>query len=451
MTKGENFESVAAGEAPIESAGVSMHRFAGELFPINRSLTGEGVRETLRLIGGKVPELRIFEVPTGTAAYDWTVPDEWNVRDAYVMDEAGQRVIDWRRHNLHLVGYSVPVDLELSLEDIQPHLYSLPDQPNAIPYVTSYFARRWGFCLAHSDRERLRPGHYRVKIDARLEPGSLTYGEAYLPGEERQEVLISTYVCHPSMANNELSGPVVATQLAAWLSSLPERRYSYRFVFVPETLGAIVYLSRNLREMRERTVAGFVLTCIGDDRSYSFLPSRGGNCLADRIARHILRFHAPDFREFSFLDRGSDERQYCAPGVDLPVCSIMRSKYHEYPEYHTSLDDLTLVTPEGLQGGYEAVRKCIEALEANRVYKSTVLCEPQLGRHGLYPTLSTRETRFLVRDLKNVWAYCDGSRDTVAIAELLDLEFATVNKVQRQLLTAGLIEDVSHRIAAQGK
>lgn len=423
--------------------GGEMHRFAAELFPLNRSLTGEGVRETLRRIGERVPALRVIEVPSGTRAFDWEVPPEWTVRDAFVLGPSGERLIDWRVNNLHLLGYSMPTDVELSLDELQPHLHSLPDMPDAIPYVTSYYAPRWGFCLTHEQRERMKPGRYRAVIDTTLAPGNLTYGEALLPGKSEAEVLISTYVCHPSMANNELSGPVVATALAQWLSELPERRYSYRFVFVPETIGAIVYLSRNLRELRRRTIAGFVLTCIGDERSYSFLPSREGDTLADRVARQVLRHHAPGFREFDFLERGSDERQYCAPGIDLPVCSLMRTKYYEYPEYHTSLDDLSLVTPRGLQGGYEVVRKCLEALEANRILRSTVLCEPQLGRRGLYPTLSTRETRFLVRDIKNVWAFSDGSRDTLAIAERLDLPPARITEVQAQLLAAGLVEDAA--------
>lgn len=424
------------------AAGEDMYRFAAELFPLNRSLTGEGVRQTLRRIRERVPELEIHEVPSGTPAFDWEVPPEWNVRDAYVMDESGARVIDWRRHNLHLVGYSVPVDAEMTLDELQSHLYSLPEMPDAIPYVTSYYQPRWGFCLTDRDRKRLRPGRYRVRVDATLEPGSLTYGEAILPGRDETEVLVSTYVCHPSMANNELSGPAVATQLARWVRTLSERRYTYRFVFIPETLGAIVYLSRNLDVMKARTMAGYVLTCIGDDRSYSFLPSRNGDTLADRLTRQVLQHRAPGFREFSFLERGSDERQYCSPGIDLPIVSVMRTKYYEYPEYHTSLDDLSLVTPSGLQGGYDVVQQCILALEANRKYQSTVLCEPQLGRRGLYPTLSTSGTRFQVRDIKNVWAHCDGLLDTVSIAERLGLPVERVAELQRTLLEAELIKEL---------
>jgi aminopeptidase-like protein len=420
-------------------AGADMHRFATELFPLNRSLTGDGVRETLRRIGARVPELTVHEVPSGTQAFDWEVPPEWNVREAYVQHESGARVIDFAEHNLHLVGYSVPVDAELTLEELQPHLHSLPEMPDAIPYVTSYYQPRWGFCLRHRDRERLPAGRYRVRIDSTLQPGSLTYGEAVLPGREAREVLLSTYVCHPSMANNELSGPVVATQLARWLGSLPERRFTYRFVFVPETVGAIVYLSRHLEALRRAVVAGYVLTCIGDDRAFSFLGSREGDTFADRLTLQVLRHHAPGFREYSFLARGSDERQYCAPGVDLPVVSVMRTKYHEYPEYHTSLDDLSLVTPQGLQGGYDLMRRCITTLESNRRYRPGVVCEPQFGRRGLYPTLSTRDTPGEVRDLLNVWVYTDGRRDTVAVAERLDLPVERVAELQRRMAESGVL------------
>jgi aminopeptidase-like protein len=441
---GPSSSAGTAGEDVLEAgAGADMHRFATELFPLNRSLTGDGVRETLRRIGARVPELAVREVPSGTRAFDWEVPPEWNVREAWVEHESGERVIDFAAHNLHLVGYSVPVDTELPLEALQPHLHSLPELPDAIPYVTSYYQPRWGFCLRHRDRERLRPGRYRVRIDATLAPGALTYAEAVLPGREAGEILISTYVCHPSMANNELSGPVVAAQLARWVSRLPERRFTYRFVFVPETLGAIVYLSRNLETMRARTVAGFVLTCIGDDRGYSFLPSREGDTLADRVARHVMGHHAPGYREYSFLERGSDERQYCAPGVDLPVASLMRSKYHEYPEYHTSLDDLRLVTPSGLQGGYDLARRCIAALEGNRRYRSTVLCEPQMGRRGLYPTLGTRDTRFVVRDRMNVWMHSTGTMDSLAVAERIGLPVERVVEEQRTLAAAGVLEEVT--------
>lgn len=400
------------------STGQAMHAFARELFPICRSITGEGTRETLRRIGQHLPELSITEIPSGTQALDWAIPDEWNIRSGRLIDPAGRTVVDFDNHNLHVVGYSIPVNRTLSLEELQSHLYSLPEQPDAIPYVTSYYRRHWGFCLPHRLRERLEPGQYRAVIDSTLEPGHLSYGELVVPGAETAEIFLSTYVCHPSMANNELSGPVVATWLARWLCSAP-RRYSYRFVFVPETIGSIAYLSRNADHLRANVLAGFNLSCVGDEREYSYLPSRRGTTVADRVARHVLQHVAPGFRSYTFLDRGSDERQYCSPGIDLPVCSLMRSKYGTYPEYHSSLDDLNLVTPVGLDGSLSAMMRCVACLEANRTYRTTVLGEPQLGRRGLYPTISMKGSADHVANMMHVLAYADGTNDLLRIAEII--------------------------------
>jgi aminopeptidase-like protein len=422
-----------------QGIGVEMHGWAKDLFPVCRSLTGDGVRETLAYIGKLVPALTIHEVPSGTQAFDWTVPDEWNIRGAHIEDESGRRIVDFANSNLHVVGYSTPVDEWMTLAELQPHLHSLPEQPDAIPYITSYYARRWGFCLRHRDREQLAEGRYHVVIDSTLAPGSLTYGEVLIRGKEEKEVLLSTYVCHPSMANNELSGPVVTTALARWLSSLPERRYSYRIVFIPETIGSIVYISRHLDELKAKTIAGYVITCIGDDRAYSFLRSRDGNTLADRAAKLVMDRHAPDHVEYSYLDRGSDERQYCSPGVDLPVASIMRTRYQSYPEYHTSLDDLTLVTPTGLEGGFNVVRKVLELIEGNRDYRAVYPCEPQLGKRGLYPTLSTRGAGNTVRAMTNLLAYADGTRDLVDIATLTGISAEEALETAERLLKAGLI------------
>lgn len=417
-----------------------MYEWLRSLYPICRSITGDGVRKTLRSLKRQLDDLTIHEVPSGTQAFDWTVPDEWNITDAYVENSDGSRVIDFNESNLHVVGYSVPVDLELDLSELKRHLYSLPEQPTAIPYVTSYYERRWGFCIAHEELEKLEQGTYRAVIQSTLEPGSLTYGELILEGESNREVLLSTYVCHPSMANNELSGPVVTTAIARWLAGLGSRRYTYRVVFVPETIGSIVYLSRNLEVMKRNTIAGFVVTCVGDDRGYSFMPSRMGDTLADRAARHVLRHHAPDFREYSFLDRGSDERQYCSPLVDLPVVSVMRSKYGCYPEYHTSLDDLALVTPQGLAGAFEVLRAIITVLENNHRWRAVYPCEPQLGKRDLYPRLSQKGSADHLRAQMNLLAYADGEHDVLALADRVGLPAWRCAQMLARLEEAGVIE-----------
>jgi aminopeptidase-like protein len=314
--------------------------------------------------------------------------------------------------------------------------------PDAIPYVTSYYEKRWGFCLSHQVREQLAPGKYRIVIDSTLAPGSLTYGELILPGQELREVLLSTYVCHPSMANNELSGPVVTAALAQWLSTLATRRYTYRIVLVPETIGSICYLSRNLATMKKNIEAGFVVTCVGDDRAYSFLESRLGNTLADRATLHVIKHHYPECVKYSFLQRGSDERQYCSPSVDLPVVSLMRSKYGTYPEYHTSLDNLDLILPRGLAGALEGLKNCLSLLEANYTYRATNPCEPQLGKRALYPTLSARMSAQSVQTMMDVLAYADGHHDLIDLADRIGVSAATCSPIIDVLMREQLLERI---------
>lgn len=420
-----------------------LYDWAQDIFPMNRSITGNGVRETLSYIQQIVPELKVHEVPTGTQAFDWEVPQEWNIRDAYVLNEAGERVIDFKKSNLHVVGYSTPIDEWMDLEDLQKILHSLPEQPDAIPYVTMYYRDGYGFCLSENERKKLAPGKYRAVIDSTKAPGHLTYGEVILPGESEQEVLLSTYVCHPSMGNNETSGIVLATALAKWLSDLERRRYTYRIVFVPEMIGSIVYLSRHLLEMKERTIAGWVLSCVGDDLNYSMLASRHGNTLSDRVTRHAMQNYAPSYSEFDFKwpNRGSDERHYCAPGVDLPVVVFSRSKYNTYPEYHTSLDNLSFISQEGLAGAFDMMQHCLGIVEANGKPKTTVIGEPRLGPRGLYPTMTSTLTNTdkAIRDMMNVLAYADGSVDIIDLAEAIDIDALSCSEVLKKLTEHGLI------------
>ncbi len=402
-----------------DSRPAGMHDLAQRLFPICRSITGDGVRQTLRILQEHLPLLRMVEVPTGTQCFDWQVPEEWNISEARLIAPDGTVIADFAVNNLHVVSYSEPVDLELSLEELQLHLHSEPNLPEAIPYITAYYKRTWGFCLSHQVRQNLPPGQYRAIIRSTLKKGHLTYGELIIPGSTDREVLLSTYICHPSLANNEISGPVVTTFLARYLQSLPDRRCTYRIIFIPETIGAIVYLSRHLEHLKSHVIAGFVLSCVGDDRAYSYLESRLGNTLADKVAQHVLKHLQPDYVRYSYLKRGSDERQFCWPGVDLPVCSVMRTRYGSYPEYHTSLDDLTLVTESGLQGAFHVLRHCLNCLEQTLTYTTTVLCEPQLMRRQLYPTIGRKGIAASSRVLVDIMAYSDGQHDLIDIANIL--------------------------------
>jgi aminopeptidase-like protein len=420
--------------------GEQMHEWAQKLYPICRSITGPGVRETLNFIKDIMPDLEIKELASGTNTFDWVVPDEWQVNKAYITDEQGKVIVDYKVHNLHLVGYSIPIDVWMTLDELMPHLHSLPSRSNAIPYVTSYYARNWGFCLTHNQLKSLKQGKYHVVISSELKPGVLNYGELILPGSSTQEVFISTYVCHPSMGNNELSGPVVATALASFINSLANRRYTYRFIFIPETIGSIAYLSMHHKVLKEKVVAGFNLTCVGDDRTFSFLPSLYGDTIADRLAKYTLNSHKINFTEYSFLSRGSDERQYCWPGIDLPVVSIMRSKYGTYPEYHTSEDDLSLITPEGLWGALQIHINCVNTLENNEVYVNRVLCEPNLGKRNLYPTTSTLKNKQYSRDLIDFMVYCDGERCLLDIAIILNKPIDHILKLVEELIRNELIE-----------
>lgn len=425
--------------------GNNIHSFASKLWSINRSITGEGVRQTLAYIKNEyLTDLKIESVPSGTKVFDWIVPPEWYVSKAYIVTPDGKKICDFSVNNLHLVGYSVPFFGKMKLSELQKYLYSLPEKPNAIPYITSYYEERWGFCLTQEQRDSLRDGEYEVVIDSKLFSGQLNYGELVLPGQTDKEVFLSTYICHPSMANNELSGPTVVTYLAKWLSELSGRRYTYRFIFIPETIGSITYLSKNCEYLKKKVIAGFNVSCVGDDRSYSYVPSRNGKTISDKVATHVLKWIAPDYKSYTWLDRGSDERQYCAPGIDLPIASILRTKYGQYPEYHTSLDNLdNVVTPNGLDGGYWALRKALELIEKNKIYKVNILCEPQLSRRGLRPTLSTKKVSNDTLLMSNFLSLCDGAHSLLDIAEKINIPAWNLYELAEKLISYDLISEFS--------
>ncbi len=401
--------------------GTQIHEFAKELWSLNRSITGNGVRETLKRIKNHNPKLIIKSIKTGTKVFDWTVPEEWHVNEAYIITPEGEKICNFSQNNLHLVGYSSPFEGELSLNELQNHLFSIPDQPEAIPYVTSYYKKNWGFCISHDQREKLNEGQYKILIDSKHFNGEMNYGELIIKGNSQKEVFLSTYICHPSMANNELSGPTVVTFLAKWLSSIKNLNYTYRIIFIPETIGSISYLSLNYKYLKKNVFAGFNISCVGDDRAYSYLPSRNGGTISDLVAKHVLKWIDSKFISYKWTDRGSDERQYCSPGIDLPIASIMRTKYGDYPEYHTSLDNLIdVVTPKGLEGGYWAIRKSIDLLERNQCYKVLTLGEPQLSKRDMYPSISKKDNDYIYKVMLDFISYCDGEHSVLNIADKID-------------------------------
>lgn len=411
--------------------GKRMYQLIQTLFNINRSITGNGVRESLSIINDQlIPKLQFHEVPTGTKVFDWTVPKEWNVNHAKLYDSNNNVIIDFDDNNLHLMGYSIPFKGKISLKKLKEHLYTIPDQPNVIPYVTSYYKRQWGLCLKHSDFLNLKDDVYYVDIDTELKDGYLTYADLLIPGNVKQEIFFSTYICHPSMANNELSGPALISELINHVSKINSRHFSYRFVILPETIGSLTYLSKNLNTMKVNIIAGYNLTCVGDNHNYSFLPSKFGNTISDEIARHVLNHKVKEYKEYTFLDRGSDERQYCSPGADLPVSSVMRTKYGEYKQYHTSADDLNFISQDGLQGSFDVYVEIINSLEKNKYYKIKTVGEPQLGKRGLYNNTSYKNSGTeYSKNLLNILAYLDGTLSLLEIAKYTNLYLIEVHNI----------------------
>ena len=405
------------------SLGNDMLQLAEKLIPIYRTITSPGLKESLEIIRDQeLPGLKISSFKTGKKVFDWEIPRVNTVNFAYIKTPNGERICEFSVNNLHLVAHSKAINIEIPLSELQEHLYSIPDQPDAIPYVTSYYGDTWGFCLTHKQRMSLMDGNYRVVIDAESKTGNMYYGELVIPGKSRKEVLISTYLCHPNMANNELSGPVVATYLAKYLLH-KNNHYTYRFIIIPETIGSIAYLSRNLRNLKKRLKAGFVFTCLGDERAYSMVKSRRGGTLSDRAAEYVINRITESARFYSWSERGSDERQFCAPGIDLPVASIMRSKYNTYPEYHTSLDTIgQVVTANGLYGGFEFAKQIMDVIENNVKPIATNKCEPMLGRHDLYPNVSIRNGYQNTKIFTELLTWSDGEIDLLEISKKTGFE-----------------------------
>lgn len=426
-----------------------MYKIIKDLFPITRSISGNGNRQTLKYLKENcLGELKILEysIADNPATFDWNTPYEWNIDEAYIEDENGNIIIDFKNNNLHILGYSESVDITIPFSELDEHLYSLEDDIDAIPYVTSYYKTRWGFCLSHRKREELRKNPdklYHVVIKStHNKNGSITYGELIINGLLDDEILISTYICHPSMANDNLSGIAVATKIAKYIYALPERKYTYRIIFIPETIGALIYLKENITHLQKYVKAGFVLSCIGDDGDYSCVHTPYNNTYTDKIVTHVLKHITDTPKEYSYIERGSDERQFCAPNVNLPICTLSRTKFGKFKEYHTSNDNLDFVTEKGLQGGFEYVKKCIEILENNNLYQIKTIGEPQLGKYGLYPTISQKGSADYTRKLTNIIAYLNGKNTVLNIAEILNVSFNEVLEIIMQLNEKNLINIV---------
>jgi len=421
-----------------QAVGDAMQGLMAELYPICRSITGDGVRATLRRLQQEIP-LTVHEVPTGTQVFDWTVPKEWNVRDAFVKNAQGEKVIDFQRSNLHLVSYSVPVHQKMTLTDLKPHLFSLPEQPDLIPYRTAYYHETWGFCVSHQLLESLPDGEYEVWIDTVLAPGHLTYGEYYLPGETEDEILISCHCCHPSLGNDNLSGIALSTFLARHLQTQP-RRYAYRFLFIPGTIGSITWLAQH-EAQTDQIKHGLVVACVGDAGQMTYKRSRRGNAEIDRAVSHVLKTAGKPYEIVDFSPYGYDERQYCSPGFNLPVGSLTRTPHGRYPAYHTSADNLDFVRPAALVDSLATYLAVLDVLEHNQRYQSTnPKCEPQLGKRGLYGKFGGQKAT-KAHEMAMLWVLnlADGSHTLLDMAERANLPFSLVRQVADTLLTHGLL------------
>ncbi len=418
-----------------------------KLFPICRSITGSGIRKTLKIIKKEFPKLKIKKVKSKTKVFDWEVPSEWNIDEAYILDKNKKKIIDFKNNNLHVVGYSNPFNKIISKKKLLKHLHSLPSKPNAIPYITSYYKNYWGFCLSNNQLTSIRKNYndgdnFKVVLKSKLnKDGFLNYGEVVIRGKSKQEILISTYICHPSMANNELSGPIVSMSLIKYFMKRKKLNKTLRFLFIPETIGSITYLSKNLESLKQKVIGGYNLSCIGDEKTHSCMFSKYGKSLSDQALVEAYNSLKIKFKKYSFLERGSDERQYNSPGIDLPIASIFRSKYGTYSEYHTSLDDFKIVTLKGLKGGFIVSKKAIEKLCEYIIPKNLIMCEPKMDKRGLYPKISSVETKDKVNNYMSFLQYSDGTNNLKNISKLINLSFNETKKIFKMLKSKKLIED----------
>jgi len=421
------FEKIISEKSEIEN---EMYQLMKELYPICRSITGNGVRKTLSILRRYIP-LQIHEVPSGTTVFDWTIPKEWNINDAFIKDSTGKKIVDFKKCNLHVMNYSVPVHKKISLEELKKHVYTIPEQPNDIPYLTTYYDEKWGFCMTHNDFVKLSDGQYEVFIDSSLKNGSLTYGEFYIKGERSDEILLTCYVCHPSLCNDNLSGMVLITMLARYLNSLTNR-YSFRFLFIPETIGSITWLSINEKKIPE-IKHGLVATCVGDSGPFTYKKTRMGNTELDRVVNFVLKNSDKKFKIIDFVPYGSDERQFCSTAFNMPVGSLVRSLYPLPKEYHTSADNFEFVKKENLSESFAIYLYILMILEQNQIYKNmNPKCEPQLSKRGLYSKLGSTKYK-LKKDMHEIvflWILnlSDGRHTLLDIAEKSGIDFILLKK-----------------------
>ncbi len=421
--------------------GEELYQLISELYPICRSITGNGFRETLQIIQQHIP-LQIHEIPTGTQVFDWTVPKEWNIKDAYIKNSQGEKIVDFANSNLHIMNYSIPVHQKLSLTELKEHLFTIPEYPDWIPYRTSYYKEAWGFCLSHKQYLQLQDEEYEVYIDSSLEPGSLTYGEYFIPGESVEEVLVSCHACHPSLCNDNLSGIAIATFLAKHLTQI-QPRYSYRFLFIPGTIGSITWLALNEAQI-DRIKHGLVLTCLGDSGKFTYKKSRRGNSEIDQVAAYVLSNCNHNYEIIDFFPYGYDERQYCSPGFNLAVGCLMRSPHGTFPEYHTSADNLHFITPQFLDESFYQSMWILNILESNKIYlNQNPKCEPQLGKRGLYRATGGQKNSGL-NQMAILWVLnqSDGSSTLLDIAQRSGIAFDEIKQAADALLRCNLLTEV---------